>query len=364
MKINIFKIKDFEMKQNINLKGIKLVCLMPSYNKAKTISKAIQSVLMQKADFKFKLIIIDDCSSDESYAKAQELAKTNADKIILLKNQSNLGQLHSMNGVYPLLQGVEYFCVLDPDDWYIYDKKFADAVAFLDSHKNYTSYLTNCIINNNGDENLWYGGEKQILDFDWNDYLNGNAIIAHTSAGIYRNVYFYEKMHQKFLEFTQKDYGGSFSADGFRGPWHLNAGKAHFVNNTESVYNYNYEGEWSSMSEYEQKLHFARLHYAFSEFFSKDREHFLQIAKRVFDETLCDLRAADEEYILKNKALILSCFEEIDLNPHLKTIKEEKNLQDYKVRILGLPCLKITQTQQSSKVKLFGKIELLKIAKI
>ena len=44
----------------------KLICLMPTYNKEETLAKAIESVLMQKADFDYKLIILDDCSSDNS----------------------------------------------------------------------------------------------------------------------------------------------------------------------------------------------------------------------------------------------------------------------------------------------------------
>lgn len=338
---------------------------MPSYNKAKTLPKAINSVLMQRADFEYELLIVDDCSTDESYKIAQEFATKNADKIIVLKNERNLGQLHSMNGVYPLLQGVEYFCVLDPDDYYIYDRKFSDAVTFLDTHKDFTSYLSNCIIDEKGDERLWWDGKKQILDFDWNDYLNEQGIIAHTCAGIFRNVYFYKQMHQRFFEFTQnKDYGGAFSADAFRGPWHLKAGKARFVNNVEAVYVYNYEGEWSSISKTEQMLYTAQLFYAFADFFVEEREHFLLKAKSCFDEALCGFHQFDKDALAKNKDFILNYFEKIYLNPNLPLNKPKKEANHhYKVRILGLPMLTITQNHQTSKTKLFGKVELLKIVR-
>lgn len=221
----------------MNLENVKLVCIMPTYNKADTIAKSIESVLMQKADFEYKLIIVDDCSTDESYDIARQFASQNADKIILLKNERNLGQLHSMNGVYPLLKGVKYFCVLDPDDWYIYDRKFADAVAFLESHKDFVCHFANIVVLENDNKRLWYDGKIQMLDYDFEDYKNGKGIGVQTSGGVFRNVYFYNGMHQKFFEFTQKEYGNALSADGFRVPWHIHAGKAHFVNHNESVYN-------------------------------------------------------------------------------------------------------------------------------
>lgn len=348
----------------MNLKGVKLVCIMPSYNKADTIAKSISSVLAQQANFAYKLIIVDDCSTDGSYDIAQEFAAGNADKIILLKNEHNLGQLHSMNGVYPLLKGVEYFCVLDPDDWYIYDKKFADAVEFLDTHKDFVCHFANIILSKNGVESPLIHYKKEFLDYDWEDYKQGKGIFVQTSGGIFRNVYFYNGMHQKFFEFTQKDYGGAFSADGFRVPWHIHAGKAHFVNHAQSVYNYNQQGEWSSLTQSQQNLHAAQCHCAMSDFFENEKEFFLRIAKNLFDEAVRAFRHADRALIDKNKDVIYDCFEKIYLSDYpFFDEKKPHSEVGYKVRILGIPCLTITG-QKSKKAKLFGKIELLKIQNI
>lgn len=353
------------MKQKLNLQGVKLVCIMPTYNKAKTIAKSIQSVLMQKANFAYKLIIVDDCSTDESYEIAQEFVAQNPGKIVLLKNERNLGQLHSMNGVYPLLKGVEYFCVLDPDDWYIYDKKFADAVEFLDTHKDFVCHFANIIFNKNGEESLFCDCKKAFLDYDFEDYKNDKGFFVQTSGGIFRNVYFYNGMHQKFFEFTQKEYGSAFSADGFRVPWHIYAGRAHFVNHAQSVYNFNFEGEWSSLKECERNLHSAKGNCAFSEFFDGDKEYFLRQAKIGFDEAVRDFRHADKALKDKNRDLILWCFEKIYLSDY-PFFDEKKYLKtpQYKIRVCGIPCLTITGSNESKKAKLFGKIELLKIWQI
>ena len=55
------------MENTMNLENVKLVCLVPTYNKQDTLPKAIESVIMQKADFAYKLVILDDCSSDDSH---------------------------------------------------------------------------------------------------------------------------------------------------------------------------------------------------------------------------------------------------------------------------------------------------------
>lgn len=345
----------------MNLKGVKLVCIMPSYNKADTIARSIQSVLAQKANFAYKLIIVDDCSTDESYDIAREFAAQNVDKIVLLKNERNLGQLHSMNGIYPLLKGVEYFCVLDPDDWYIYDKKFADAVEFLDTHKDFVCHFANIIFNKNGVESPYIHCKEKILDYDWEDYKNGKGFFVQTSGGIFRNVYFYNGMHQKFFEFTQTEYGKTFGADGFRVPWHIYAGKAHFVNHAQSVYNDNQQGEWSSLGAFERHINCAKLSCACSIFFKDEKEYFLREAKELFDEALRLFHRADKELKTKHRDLILWCFERIYLSDYPFFDEKKSHSKDYKIRLCGVPFLTITGAL-SKKAKLFGKIELLKIA--
>lgn len=91
------------------LQGTALVCLMANYNKKETIEKAIRSVLMQEADFPFKLIVTDDHSTDGSYEIAVELAKQNPEKIIVIRSAKNEGYLARTLEGYGFLKGVKYF---------------------------------------------------------------------------------------------------------------------------------------------------------------------------------------------------------------------------------------------------------------
>lgn len=288
----------------MKLDSTKLICFMPSYNKAQTIVKAIESVLMQKADFAYKLVIIDDCSSDDSHAIALEYERKYPHKITLLKNSRNLGQLASMNhNAYPLLKDIDYFCVLDPDDWYIYDKKFADAIAFLEAHKDFSAYSTNVeIVQSNGKSNKFYDGDKQCVDFDFSDFKNGKGIFVQTSGSIFRNLYFKDGIDERYLWAMKQPYARLFSADGFMNPWHLKGGKFRFVNRIESVYNYNDNGEWASLPQCKQYLLNAELNLGFSDFFSdNDKAFFLQQAKWQYDLAVSEFRRNAKDLIMAHK---------------------------------------------------------------
>jgi protein O-GlcNAc transferase len=71
----------------------KLTIAMPLYNDAKYVQQTIEAILSQS--FKnFQLIIIDDCSTDDSVYIVSKLAHTDS-RISLFQNCSNLGNLRN-----------------------------------------------------------------------------------------------------------------------------------------------------------------------------------------------------------------------------------------------------------------------------
>lgn len=290
-----------------SLENVKLVCLMPTYNKQDTLAKAIESVMMQKADFAYKLVILDDCSSDDSYTIAQEYKKRYPDKIEIVRNETNLKLLKSITNGYSLLKGVDYFCVLDADDYYIYDKKFADAVAFLESHKNYVIYMSNVILLKNNVKMPYRRINQDFIDFDWDDYKRGKGVFLQTSGDVYRNIYFKNGMDKEFLKGTREDYREALRADGFRFPWHLKSGRAYFKNHYESVYNYNEQGIWAGSTDFEKKLVSAQIFVALSIYLPNETNFCLKRAKKDYDKAIEGLKN-NNYFISKNKDLIFSIY--------------------------------------------------------
>ena len=73
----------------------KISVLMSVYNDEKRVSKSIESILNQTfQDFEF--LILDDCSTDNTYEICNYYAKKN-EKIKLMKNHQNLGLTKSLN---------------------------------------------------------------------------------------------------------------------------------------------------------------------------------------------------------------------------------------------------------------------------
>jgi len=85
--------------------------MMPAYNAGKYIGRAIESVLAQTYE-NWELIIIDDCSTDNTY----EIAASYKDpRIRILRHEQNMGVGSSRNDALSASSG-QWVAVLDADD--------------------------------------------------------------------------------------------------------------------------------------------------------------------------------------------------------------------------------------------------------
>jgi glycosyltransferase involved in cell wall biosynthesis len=101
--------------------------LMPNFNGAKHLSEAIESILAQTfRDFEF--IIVDDCSSDESWDIIRNIAGKD-DRILPLRNERNLGICGALNRGLTFTRG-DYVVRMDSDDVARPDRLFRQA-AFM-----------------------------------------------------------------------------------------------------------------------------------------------------------------------------------------------------------------------------------------
>lgn len=111
--------------------------IMPSYNTAGFIGESIESVLNQTYK-NFELIIVDDCSSDNT---DEVVAGFSDERIIYVKNEKNSGAAVSRNRAISKAKG-KWIAFLDSDD--IWEKdKLKKQIDFMESngyHFSYTSY--------------------------------------------------------------------------------------------------------------------------------------------------------------------------------------------------------------------------------
>jgi len=96
------------------LKIDKLVSvIIPVYNVEKFVKEAIESIQNQTYN-NLEIIVIDDCSTDNTYNIVENLAK-NDKRIKLFKNEKNLGIVKTLNRALTLSNG-EYIVRMDGDD--------------------------------------------------------------------------------------------------------------------------------------------------------------------------------------------------------------------------------------------------------
>ena len=93
---------------------MKFSVIIPLYNKAPYVAKAIASVLSQTFT-DYELVIMDDGSRDDSFAIAQKAIEGHGH--CFLYRQENAGVSMARNNAVALSHG-DYLCFLDADDWW------------------------------------------------------------------------------------------------------------------------------------------------------------------------------------------------------------------------------------------------------
>ena len=108
--------------------------IMGIYNCASTLPEAIESLINQTYQDWF-LIMCDDGSSDDTYSIADNYRKRFPDKILLLKNEQNMGLNYTLNHCLKYAD-TEYVARMDGDD-VSEPTRFEKEILFLDSHREF-----------------------------------------------------------------------------------------------------------------------------------------------------------------------------------------------------------------------------------
>ncbi len=165
--------------------------IMPSYNSAIFISDAISSVIKQTFN-NWELLIIDDCSTDQSLLIAQEYAK-NDSRIKVIKLKKNSGVVNARNIGIENAKG-DYIAFLDSDDYW-HPRKLEKQIKFFQDNPSidvvFSEYYR---FNSRGILGKVNVPNKTI---EYQDLLKGNCIGNLT--GVYKR--------HKFLDIRQKSVG-------------------------------------------------------------------------------------------------------------------------------------------------------------
>jgi glycosyltransferase involved in cell wall biosynthesis len=112
---------------------LKVSVLMITYNHEKYIAQAIESVLMQKTDFRYELIVGEDCSTDGTREIVQEYSRKYPEIVRARLSERNLGARENFLGIFGASRG-KYLALLEGDDYWTSPQKLQAQADLLDAH--------------------------------------------------------------------------------------------------------------------------------------------------------------------------------------------------------------------------------------
>lgn len=107
------------------------VCVV-TYNQENYIAECIESLVAQQVDFKFEIIVGEDCSTDGTRAIVQKYVDKYPDLIIPLFHEKNVGASENYVKTHSLARGI-YIAHMDGDD-YALPNKIQEQAEFLNNH--------------------------------------------------------------------------------------------------------------------------------------------------------------------------------------------------------------------------------------
>lgn len=110
--------------------------IIPSYNRADSVSETIESILNQQCNFDFEIVIGDDCSTDNAREILLQYQKQYPQNIVLLFHETNIGLGANWATCVKYCRG-KYIANCDNDDFWHNPNKLQLQVDFLETHPDY-----------------------------------------------------------------------------------------------------------------------------------------------------------------------------------------------------------------------------------
>lgn len=170
--------------------------IMPAYNAEKTLSQAIESVLKQSYKY-LELIIVDDCSNDQTLLLARKYEKQDK-RVHVLSNQTNRGVSFTRHKAVKEATG-KWLAFLDSDDVWMSDK-IEKQIALQRKRNAKLTFTGSAFMNSEGDRinsQLHVPAEicyRQLLKQN----LISNSSVLVNKAAYQKHEIIGDSMHEDF----------------------------------------------------------------------------------------------------------------------------------------------------------------------
>lgn len=232
--------------QNENIKvSIVVLC----YNQERCIEQCIESILCQKVNFKYEILIGDDSSTDNTKDILLRYYEQYKDKIKLYIREKNIGASANAFDLICSASG-EYIAYLEGDDFWCDPNKLQKQCDFLDANSSYVAcFHETKLINEKGKlihKRPYWISRKKFFRYK---NFNGIKIPGHSSSWLRRNIIKTNRQEYARFILINKDIADRSSAFFF-----LAHGDFARVDGKMSCYRYNRSGNNITTQKYNNPL--------------------------------------------------------------------------------------------------------------
>lgn len=170
--------------------AVSVICV--TYNHEKYIREALDSILMQKTDFEFEILVGEDCSTDGTREILKEYEEKYPERFHMYYREKNLGATKNEYELFMDARG-KYIAALELDDIWTDSLKLQKQYDFLETHEEYIGVShdfdiidkTGHVIENSDNQKIKeYFNRKFTLE----NFLT-DGFIFQTGTHFYRNIY-------------------------------------------------------------------------------------------------------------------------------------------------------------------------------
>jgi glycosyltransferase involved in cell wall biosynthesis len=220
---------------------MKVSIAITTYNREKFIAQALESVLMQKVQFDYEIIIGDDCSTDGTQSILSAYQEKYPHRINTIFNAKNLGMNKNFASVFKACKGL-YIALLDSDDIWTSPTKLQRQVDYLEEHPECSIIFHDSRhFYEDGSQDDWFVVLPVEKDVFFLEDLK-NTFIPTTSTMIRRGDL--RELPEWYSELKSLEW-----------PLHVIAaqyGNIRYIDEVMSATRIHQEGEWNSLKRIEQ----------------------------------------------------------------------------------------------------------------
>ena len=169
--------------------------IIPSYNRVDTVVQTLESILNQKCDFDFEIVIGDDCSTDNVRELLMMYQEKYPSQIVLLFHEKNVGLAANWAICMQNCRG-KYVANCDNDDFWHNPDKLKLQVDFMEAHPEYGVCHTNYRVLNRKNGHF---KEVEIDSLKYNEDTLQKSIFIMTFQGCNVTFLYRKEVLLKYL---------------------------------------------------------------------------------------------------------------------------------------------------------------------